>query len=99
MLEELDSYKRLIRRLLYLNITRPDLSFSVQQLSQYLSCPRKPHMKAALHVVKYLKGTIDLGLFYPSSGIEVFIAYCDADWGSCAHSGRSFTRYSVFLYN
>uniref|UniRef100_A0A803LEU4 Uncharacterized protein n=1 Tax=Chenopodium quinoa TaxID=63459 RepID=A0A803LEU4_CHEQI len=57
LLEDPESYRRLVGRLLYLNLSRPDLSFSVQQLSQYLGCPRKPLMQAALHVVKYIKGT------------------------------------------
>ncbi|XP_057251310.1 uncharacterized mitochondrial protein AtMg00810-like [Beta vulgaris subsp. vulgaris] len=97
MLEDPEMYRRLVGRLLYLNLSRPDLSFSVQQLSQYLSCPRKPHMLAAIHVVKYLKGTIDLGLFYPSDSEHTLQAYSDADWGSCAYSGRSLTGFCIFL--
>lgn len=57
LLEDSESYKRLIGRLLYLNLSRPDISFFVQQLSQFMANPRKPHMQAALHVVRYLKGT------------------------------------------
>ncbi|XP_021713571.1 uncharacterized protein LOC110681754 [Chenopodium quinoa] len=97
LLEDPESYRRLVGRLLYLNMSRPDLFFSVQQLSQYLSCPRKPHMQAALHVVKYIKGTVDLGLFYPSNTDHTLSAYSDADWGSCIFSGRSLTGFCVFL--
>ncbi|KAL8137417.1 hypothetical protein V2J09_003418 [Rumex salicifolius] len=57
-------YRRLIGRLLYLNITSPDTSFFNQHLSQLLCCPREPHLQAILYVVKYLKGTLNLGLFY-----------------------------------
>ncbi|XP_048494768.1 uncharacterized mitochondrial protein AtMg00810-like [Beta vulgaris subsp. vulgaris] len=97
LLEDPEPYRRLIGKFLYLNLSRPDLSFSVQQLSQYLSSPRKPHFQAALHVVKYLKGTLNLGLFYPSETEHHLYGYSDADWGSCMHSGRSLTGYCVFL--
>ncbi|KAL0437101.1 UNVERIFIED_CONTAM: Retrovirus-related Pol polyprotein from transposon RE1 [Sesamum radiatum] len=59
-----DSYRRLIGRLLYLAFTRPDISHSVQQLSQYLNRPCDEHWKAALHIVRYLKGSPTLGLFF-----------------------------------
>ena len=59
-------YRRLIDRLLYLALTRPDLSYSVKHLSQFLHQPRVPHLRAALNVVKYLQGTLDYGLFYPT---------------------------------
>ena len=92
-----ESYRRLIGKLLYLNMTRPDISYSVQQLSQFLSAPRAPHFAAALHVMKYLKGSLNTGLFY-SSNIEFQLqAYSDADWGTCAYSGKSLTGYCVFL--
>ncbi|XP_021760676.1 uncharacterized protein LOC110725518 [Chenopodium quinoa] len=97
MLEDPESYRRLIGRLLYLNLSRPDLTFSIQQLSQYVGCPRKPHMQAALHVVRYLKGTLNLGLFYPKQNDHIVIGYSDADWGTCAYSGRSLTSFCVFL--
>ncbi|KAK4390127.1 Retrovirus-related Pol polyprotein from transposon RE2 [Sesamum angolense] len=53
-----DSYRWLIGRLLYLDFTRPDISHSVQQLSQFLNHPCEAHWNAALHVVRYLKGCL-----------------------------------------
>ena len=58
-------YRRIIRRLLSLTLTRPDISYVVQHLSQFLQAPKKPHCDAALHVLRYLKGTIHKGPFYP----------------------------------
>lgn len=49
------TYQKLIRKLLYLNMTRPDISLSVQTLNQFLYQPKKSHMDAALGVVKYIK--------------------------------------------
>ena len=96
-LDNPEVYRSLIGRLLYLNLSRPDITFSVQQLSQFMSFPRKPHLQAAFHVLKYLKGTANYGLFYPKDGGEDFVAYSDADWGSCPFSGRSLTGYCIFI--
>ncbi|GJR76061.1 retrovirus-related pol polyprotein from transposon TNT 1-94 [Tanacetum coccineum] len=51
------SYRRLVGRLLYLTMTRRDISYVVQHLSQFVSSPKDVHMQAALHLLKYLKGT------------------------------------------
>nr|KYP51292.1 Retrovirus-related Pol polyprotein from transposon TNT 1-94 [Cajanus cajan] len=58
-------FRRLIGRLLYLTNTRPDISFAVQQLSQFVDSPRATHFQAALRILRYLKSSPALGLFYP----------------------------------
>lgn len=97
MLKEPEKYRSLIGKLLYLNLTRPDISYSVQQLSQFMSEPRDTHWKTAVQVVKYLKGTSDLGLFYPKRSSLHLTAFCDADWGNCNFSGKSLTGWCIFL--
>ncbi|KAL0421888.1 UNVERIFIED_CONTAM: Retrovirus-related Pol polyprotein from transposon RE1 [Sesamum latifolium] len=74
------SYRRLVGRLLYLSFTKPDISFGAQQLSQFVHQPGQPHMDAALHLVRYLKGCPDQGLFFPVSNSPTLTAFCDADW-------------------
>ncbi|KAL0303759.1 UNVERIFIED_CONTAM: Retrovirus-related Pol polyprotein from transposon RE2 [Sesamum radiatum] len=97
LLPTLNQYRRLIGRLLYLGFTQPDISHSVQQLSQYLTHPRDVHWKAAIHVVRYLKGSPSIGLFLPSTSSFELRAYCDADWASCSDSRRSLIGFCVFF--
>ncbi|KAL0448993.1 UNVERIFIED_CONTAM: Retrovirus-related Pol polyprotein from transposon TNT 1-94 [Sesamum latifolium] len=55
------------------------------------------HWQVALHIVRFLKGTSAIGLFFPSSKSLQLQAYCDADWASCLDSRRSVTCFCVFL--
>ncbi|KAL0373919.1 UNVERIFIED_CONTAM: Retrovirus-related Pol polyprotein from transposon RE1 [Sesamum radiatum] len=96
-LSDPEPYRRLVGRLLYLGFTRPDISYGVQQLSQFLQHPCESHWQAALHIVRYLKGTPHTGLFFPSSNSLTLQAFCDADWASCLDSRRSVTGFCVFL--
>ncbi|KAL0395630.1 UNVERIFIED_CONTAM: Retrovirus-related Pol polyprotein from transposon RE1 [Sesamum calycinum] len=92
-----DRYRRLVGRLLYLGFTRPDISFPVQQLSQFLQSPRTTHWDAALHILLYLRGSSSLGLFFSSRSSLQLSAFSDAAWASCLDSRRSITGFCVFL--
>ncbi|XP_020553714.1 uncharacterized protein LOC110012924 [Sesamum indicum] len=94
-----NSYRRLVGQLLYLGFTRPDISHSVQQLSQYLTQPCDAHWHAALHVVRYLKGCPSQDLFFPAQNSFVLRAFCDVDWASYVDSRRSLTGFCAFLGN
>ncbi|KAK4394253.1 Retrovirus-related Pol polyprotein from transposon RE2 [Sesamum angolense] len=97
LLSSPDCYRRLICLLLYLGFSRPDISFAVQQLSQFLQHPRVPHWDVAIYLLRYLKGTPDLGLFFPANTSLQLCAYSDSDWASCPDSRRSLTGYCIFL--
>ncbi|XP_015161038.1 uncharacterized mitochondrial protein AtMg00810-like [Solanum tuberosum] len=94
-LEDPTSYQRLIGRLLYLTTTRPDISFIVQCLSQFMDCPKSSYMDIALKLVRYLKSAPGLGILMSSTGSNSLKVFCDTDWGSCINSRRSITRYLV----
>lgn len=84
-------YQRLVERVLYLTMTRPDLAFTVQVLSRYMHNPMASHMEAALRVVRYIKGAPGLGLFMPARKAYPLSVYYDFEWGSCLQTSRSVT--------
>ena len=88
-------YQRLIGRLLYLTLTRPDIGFAVQTLSQFLQCPKKSHMEAALKVVRYIKREPAMGVLMSSKKDRELIAFCDADWAACPNTRRSVTGFLI----
>uniref|UniRef100_A0A3Q7HKI0 Reverse transcriptase Ty1/copia-type domain-containing protein n=1 Tax=Solanum lycopersicum TaxID=4081 RepID=A0A3Q7HKI0_SOLLC len=77
------TYQKIIGKLLYLNMTRLDISFSTQTLSQFLQQPKRSHLDAALRVIRYLKKQHGQGLLLASDSDGQVTAFCDADWASC----------------
>ena len=72
-------YRRLVGSLVYLNVTHPDISYAVHQVSQYLSAPRSTHYVAVMRILRYLKGTLFHGLFYSTQSPLILRAFSDAD--------------------
>ena len=73
-------YRQLVGSLVYLTVTRPDISYAVHQVSQYLSAPRSTHYATVMRILRYLKGTLFHGLFYSAQSLLVLHAFSDADW-------------------
>ena len=87
-------YLSAIRALMYLaSHTRPDISFSVNFLARYSSCPTRRHWNGVKHILRYLRGTMDMGLYYPNVSKAELIGYADAGYMSDPHNARSQTGY------
>lgn len=97
LLKDQGRYKRLVGRLIYLTMLRPDITYAVHVLSQSMHQLRKAYMEAAMRVVHYLKNAPSQGLFFSSSNDLRLRAFCDSDWAGCPLTRRSTTGYCVFL--
>lgn len=86
LLDDPSVYRKYVGKLLYLTVSRPDITYAVHHLSQFLQAPRAPHMLAVQRVLRYLKSTPFQGLFYSASSTLQLEAFCDSDWGSTLDS-------------
>ncbi|KAB2626911.1 hypothetical protein D8674_020529 [Pyrus ussuriensis x Pyrus communis] len=96
-LHEPARYRRLIGKLIYLTITRPEIAYTVNTLSQFMQDPQRHHLDAAYRLLRYLKGAPGQGLMFSSQSELSLTGYCDADWARCPISRRSVTGYCIFL--
>lgn len=90
-------YRRLIGKLIYLGVTRPDLSYVIHILSQFMNSPKSEHWDAALRVVRYLKQGPGQGILLRAHAPLTLTAWCDADWGACPLTRRSLTGWFIQL--
>ncbi|KAK1411497.1 hypothetical protein QVD17_38046 [Tagetes erecta] len=91
------TYRSLAGALQYLTFTRPDISYAVQQVCMHMHAPRQSHFDALKRILRYVKGTISMGLFLKRSSLASLVAYTDADWAGCPDTRRSTSGYCVFL--
>eukprot|EP00602_Paraphysomonas_sp_CaronLab_P004809 CAMPEP_0185023452 /NCGR_PEP_ID=MMETSP1103-20130426/6129_1 /TAXON_ID=36769 /ORGANISM="Paraphysomonas bandaiensis, Strain Caron Lab Isolate" /LENGTH=1343 /DNA_ID=CAMNT_0027556055 /DNA_START=49 /DNA_END=4080 /DNA_ORIENTATION=+ len=90
-------YRQIIGAVLYLAMhTRPDLAYAVGLLSRFSSCPTYASCKLAIHLLKYLRGTIDEGIRFSGSEFDLHV-FSDSDWAGDRLTRRSTTGYIVFL--
>ncbi|XP_070002978.1 uncharacterized mitochondrial protein AtMg00810-like [Nicotiana sylvestris] len=95
LLHDPAGYQRLVGNFLYLTMTRTDISYIVQKLSQLMHRPKKSHMEGALRVVRYLKNAHGLGILLSSKPSSELTVYCDADWATCPMTRRSVSDFIV----
>lgn len=95
--EDESQYRRLIGRLLYLTATRPDITFVVKKLSQYIYNPKIVHFKVVIRVLQYLKSTSSTYLYYSATSNKMLSGFADSDWATCPTSRKFMTCYAVFL--
>ena len=85
-------YQGMIRSLLYLTASRPDVMFSVCLCARFQSNPKESHVKPIKQIMRYLKGTIGFGLFYPKSSSFDLISYSDVDFAGSKLDRKSTSR-------
>jgi hypothetical protein len=90
-------FRSLAGALRYLTITRPDISYAVQQICLFMHDPKEPHLQLLKRVLRYLHGTMSYGLHISKSSSVDIVAYSDADWAGCPDTRRSTSGYCVYL--
>ena len=87
-------YQSAVGSLLYLSTaTRPDLTYAVSNVAKYSAKPTKQHWMAVKRIFRYLKGTIDYGLFYSKDGSDECVGYSDSDWAGDLNDRKSTSGY------
>jgi hypothetical protein len=92
-------YQQAVGSLMYLAVaTRPDLAYGVGIVSRFAGNPNHHHVQAVKRLMRYLRGTLDIGLRFGGSGDNVLAGYADADFGGCTTTRRSTSGF-VFTLN
>ncbi|GAU16981.1 hypothetical protein TSUD_37390 [Trifolium subterraneum] len=90
-------YRQIIGALQYLNLTRHDLSFAINKLSQFMHKPTSLHLQHLKRVLRYIKATLNFGILLRKSSTLNLQTYTDADWGGNADDRTSTSAYLIYL--
>ncbi|GJW29785.1 retrovirus-related pol polyprotein from transposon TNT 1-94 [Tanacetum coccineum] len=88
-------YCGMIDTLLYLTASRPDLQFAICMYARYQGRPTEKHLHAVKRIFRYLRGTINRGLWYPKDSSIALTAFADADNAGCQDTSRSTSGSSI----
>ena len=92
-------YRSMVGSLHYLTFTRPDLSFAVHQVCQFMNTPTDAHLVAAKRILRYINGTSNFGIFLQPGPLSIS-AFSDSDWAGDPFDRCSITGFLVYLgYN
>ena len=97
LLDDATPYRQLVGSLIYLTVTRPDISYAIHLVSQFMASPRSTHYAAVLRIIRYIKGSLFYGLHYSATSSLILRAYSDADWAGDPSDRRSTTGFCIFL--
>ncbi|CAA7042356.1 unnamed protein product [Microthlaspi erraticum] len=95
--EEPTYFRSLAGKLQYLTITRPDIQFAVNFICQRMHLPTVSDFKLLKRILRYIKGTINLGLHIKKDRELVLHAYCDSDYAGCKETRRSTSGFCTML--
>ena len=91
------TYRSVVGALQYLTLTRPDISFAVNKVCQYLHAPTTIHWAAVKRILRYLKHTMKIGLRICKTSSLLVSAFSDADWAGDLDDRRSTGGFAVFF--
>jgi histone deacetylase 1/2 len=90
-------YRSVVGALQYLTLTRPDIAFAVNKVCQFLHVPTTSHWSAVKRILRYIRGTMNLGLKIAPSKSMMISGFSDADWAGCIDDRRSTGGFAVYL--
>lgn len=94
--EDATAYRSMVGALHYLTFTRPDISFAVGRVSQFMHSPTVDQLNAVKRIFRYVKGTLKAGILFQRSSLD-FLAFSDSDWAGNALDHRYTTGFVIFL--
>jgi hypothetical protein len=95
--DDATKYRSLVGALQYVTLTRPDISFAVNKVCQFLHCPTTVHWSAVKRILHFLKHTINSAFLIRPSPSTMVSAFSDADWAGCTDDRKSTGGFAVFL--
>ena len=96
-LSDISVYQRLVGKLIYLTITRPDITYAVSLVSQFMHSPTSHHLKLVKRILRYLKGTVTRGILMKNNGHFKLEGYTDSDWAGNSLDRKSTTGFCTFI--
>ncbi|XP_066354331.1 uncharacterized mitochondrial protein AtMg00810-like [Miscanthus floridulus] len=98
LLSDATTYRSIAGALQYQTITHPDIAYAVQQVCLHMHAPHV-HQTMLKRILRYVKGTSNLGIQLRTATSPTIAAYSDADWAGCPDTRRSTSGFCVFLGN
>jgi histone deacetylase 1/2 len=90
-------YRSIVGALQYLTLTRPDLSFSVNKVCQFHHAPTTVHWTAVKRILRYISGTLKVGLTFQRSSSTLLSAFSDSDWAGDLNDRRSTGGFAILF--
>nr|GEX94852.1 putative extensin domain-containing protein [Tanacetum cinerariifolium] len=90
-------FRSIVGSLLYLTISRPDLAFATSFVSKFMGEPTSSHLGAAKRVLRYMKGSLDLGFMFERKKVGKLEGYAHSDWAGSIDDSKSTSGYILTL--
>jgi histone deacetylase 1/2 len=95
--EDSTQYRSIVGALQYLTLTRPNLCFSVNKVCQFLHAPTTEHWTTVKRILRYVQGTLKIGITFTRSSSMLLNAFSDADWAGSLDDRRSTGGFAIFI--